>query len=54
MADIVILRYFGGLGLEDVARALEISERSVSRHWTMARTWLKRELDSIDGDATGD
>ena len=53
MADVVILRYFGGLTLEELAGVLGTSERSVSRRWTMARTWLKRELDSIDSDAAG-
>ena len=53
MADVVMLRYFGGLALEEVARVLDLSERAVSRHWTMARTWLKRELDSMGGDVTG-
>ena len=51
MADVVILRYFGGLGLKEVAGVLGTSDRSVSRKWTMARTWLKRELDSIGNDA---
>lgn len=53
MADVVMLRYFGGLGLDDIAHVLGTSQRSVSRHWTTARAWLKRELDSIDGDALG-
>lgn len=41
---IVELRCFGGLSLEETAAVLEISERSVSRHWTAARAWLFREL----------
>ncbi len=41
---IVELRCFGGLSLEETATVLEISERSVSRHWTAARAWLFREL----------
>lgn len=53
MADVVMLRYFGGLALGEIARVLDVSERAVSRHWTMARTWLKRELDSIDDDMAG-
>ncbi len=50
LADVVKLRYFGGLNIEDIASVLETSPRSVSRSWTMARAWLKRELDSFSAD----
>lgn len=43
-AKIVELRYFGGMTVEEVAEALEISPATVKRHWTMARAWLHREL----------
>lgn len=43
---IVELRYFAGLSIDELAAVLEISERSVSRHWTAARAWLHRELKS--------
>ena len=43
-ARIVELRYFGGLTVEEVGEALEISPATVKRHWTLARAWLKREL----------
>jgi RNA polymerase sigma factor (TIGR02999 family) len=43
-AKVVELRYFGGLGVADVAAALEISPATVKRDWTLARAWLKREL----------
>jgi RNA polymerase sigma factor (TIGR02999 family) len=39
-ADVVKLRYFAGLGIEETARALELSERTVKREWTFARAWL--------------
>ena len=42
--QIVELRCFGGLSLEETAAVLKISERTVSRHWTAARAWLFREL----------
>jgi RNA polymerase sigma factor (TIGR02999 family) len=45
-ARIVELRYFGGLTVEEVAEALEISPATVKRHWTLARAWLQRELSS--------
>ncbi len=50
LADVVKLRYFGGLNIDDIAHVLDSSPRSVSRSWTMARAWLKRELASIDAD----
>ncbi|HEX4915978.1 MAG TPA: sigma-70 family RNA polymerase sigma factor [Vicinamibacterales bacterium] len=45
-AKIVELRYFGGLTVEEVAEALEISPATVKRHWTVARAWLHKELSS--------
>ena len=42
---IVELRYFGGLTLEETASVAGISVASVKREWTMARAWLRRELD---------
>ena len=43
-ARIVELRYFGGLTVEETAEALDISPATVKRHWTLARAFLKREL----------
>jgi len=43
-ARLVELRYFGGLDLEETAAALEVSAATVSREWTLARAWLRREL----------
>jgi RNA polymerase sigma factor (TIGR02999 family) len=44
MAQVVKLRYFGGLTVEETASALDVSARSVNRLWTGARAWLAREL----------
>ena len=44
-AKIVELRYFGGLSVEEVGEVLAISPATVKRDWTLARAWLKRELD---------
>ena len=43
-ARIVELRYFGGLTLEETAKALNISPATISRDWFMAKAWLHREL----------
>jgi RNA polymerase sigma-70 factor, ECF subfamily len=43
-ARIVVLRYFGGLTVEETAEAVGVSPATVKRHWTLARAWLKREL----------
>jgi RNA polymerase sigma factor (TIGR02999 family) len=43
-AELVKLRFFVGMGYEEAARALGISERSAKRYWTFARAWLYREL----------
>ena len=42
--QMVEMRYFGGLSVEETAEALHISIRTVKRDWTMARLWLLREL----------
>ncbi len=46
-AKMVELRFFGGLKVAEVAEAMGMSKRSVEREWTMARTWLKRELSNV-------
>jgi RNA polymerase sigma factor (TIGR02999 family) len=46
MADVVRLRYFAGLTVDETAAALEISPRAVNRHWTAARAWLTQMLDT--------
>ena len=44
LLQIVELRYFGGLTIAEVARDLEVSDRTVNRGWRLARAWLYREL----------
>jgi RNA polymerase sigma-70 factor (ECF subfamily) len=43
-ARIVELRFFAGLSIEESAEALGVSPATVKRGWTMAKAWLKREL----------
>jgi RNA polymerase sigma factor (TIGR02999 family) len=45
-ARIVELRFFGGLGIEEAAEALDISPATLKRRWSLARAWLFRELSS--------
>jgi RNA polymerase sigma factor (TIGR02999 family) len=41
---IIELHFFGGLSFDEIALVLHISERTAKRDWSMAKTWLKREL----------
>ena len=43
--QLIELRYFSGLTIEETAEALGISPATVKREWTFARAWLRRELD---------
>jgi RNA polymerase sigma-70 factor, ECF subfamily len=43
-AQMVEMRFFGGMSVEETASALGMSKRSAEREWTMARAWLRREL----------
>lgn len=43
-AELVKLRFFIGLTLEEAARVLSISEPTAKRYWSYARAWLYREL----------
>ena len=42
--QIVELRFFGGLSIEETAEVLGISPATVKRHWTTARIWLHHEI----------
>lgn len=44
LAEVVMLRYFAGLSVEETAAALESSPRTVKRDWAVARAWLSRRL----------
>ena len=44
LAQVVECRYFAGYDDAETARALDVSERTVRRDWTLARAWLHREL----------
>ena len=48
VGEVVMLRYFAGLSVEETAAAVGRSPRSVKRDWAFAKAWLARRL---DGDA---
>ena len=43
-AEVVKLRFFGGLENKDIAEVLGVSERTVERSWRFAKAWLAAEL----------
>ena len=42
--QVIELRFFGGLSVEESAEVLKISPRTVRREWTFARAWLREQL----------
>jgi RNA polymerase sigma factor (TIGR02999 family) len=51
-AEVVTLRMFGGLSMDQVATVLGVSKRSAEGDWTVARAWLRRELADVTGAGT--
>ena len=47
-AQVVELRCFGGLNMEEIAEALGVSVRTVGNEWRVARAWLFRRLESTE------
>ena len=45
-ARVVELRFFAGLSVEDTARALDTSVRTIARDWNVARAWLAKQMES--------
>jgi RNA polymerase sigma factor (TIGR02999 family) len=43
-AEVVELRFYGGLSVEDAAKVLDISPKTVKREWTVAKAWLYGDL----------
>jgi RNA polymerase sigma factor (TIGR02999 family) len=50
-SQVVELRFFGGLGIEEAAEVLKVSPETVKRDWKLAKAWLRRELRHY-GDTT--
>jgi RNA polymerase sigma factor (TIGR02999 family) len=49
-SQIVELRYFGGLKVDETAEFLKLSQRTVEREWNMAKAWLYRALSGEEPD----
>ena len=43
-AQIVELRFFGGLNLDEISEVIGVAPITVSREWAKARAWLNREV----------
>ena len=43
-SQVVELRFFGGLSIEEAAELLKVSPETVKRDWKLAKAWLRREL----------
>ena len=49
-SQVVELRFFGGLGNEEIAEVLKISPNTVTRDWNVAKAWLYREMNKEQHD----
>jgi RNA polymerase sigma factor (TIGR02999 family) len=46
-SQVVELRFFGGLSINETAEVLRVSEGTVRRDWSLAKAWLHRELSGV-------
>jgi len=51
--QIIEMRFFGGLSVEETAEVLKVSPATVRRDWSIAKLWLYRELGGGTGDGLG-
>lgn len=51
-SQVIELRFFGGLSVEETAEVLGVSRDTVLRDWRLAKSWLLRELSKGGGDET--
>jgi len=49
-AQVVEMRFFGGLSVKEIAEVLKVSPVTVMRNWSTAKAWLYRELTGRTGD----
>jgi len=50
--QVVEMRFFGGLSVEETAEVLKVSPVTVMRDWNTAKAWLYRELTGSTGDGS--
>jgi RNA polymerase sigma-70 factor, ECF subfamily len=50
-AQVVELRYFAGMSVEETAEVLHVSKNTVIRDWSVAKVWIKREIIQADKNA---
>lgn len=46
-AQVVLLKFFGGLTNQEVAKEMGVTERTVERYWAFSKTWLFREIQKL-------
>jgi RNA polymerase sigma factor (TIGR02999 family) len=51
-SQVVELRFFGGLSVEESAEVLKVSRETVKRDWRLAKVWLFRELSAENRNGT--
>ena len=51
--QIIEMRFFGGLSVEETAEVLKVSPATVRRDWSIAKFWLYHELGGGTGDGSG-
>jgi RNA polymerase sigma-70 factor, ECF subfamily len=49
-SQVVVMRFFGGLNVEETAEVLKVSPETVARDWRLAKAWLMRELSGNKSD----
>jgi RNA polymerase sigma-70 factor, ECF subfamily len=49
-SQVVVMRFFGGLSVDETAEVLKVSRETVARDWRMAKAWLMRELNGKKSD----
>ena len=52
LGQVVELRFFGGLSIEETGEVLKIAPATVKRDWVVARTWIYREMTRSPANAT--
>ena len=51
-SQVVELRFFGGLSVEETAEVLKVSPETVKRDWRLAKVWLLREMRGERGNGS--